>query len=86
MPALLITGGQDPTTSPEQRDAFHHASSRHTIAEFERAGHFVHADDPGGMRDWSLTSPEARATVSGIQGADCSNARAFHFTPLTLGE
>ncbi len=47
MPALLITGGQDPTTSSGQRDAFHHASPRHTIAEFERAGHFVHADDPG---------------------------------------
>jgi proline iminopeptidase len=47
IPALLITGGQDSTTSPEQRDAFHHASPRHTMAEFERAGHFVHADDPG---------------------------------------
>jgi proline iminopeptidase len=47
MPALLITGGQDPTTSPELRDAFQHASPRHTIAEFEQAGHFVHADDPG---------------------------------------
>jgi pimeloyl-ACP methyl ester carboxylesterase len=47
MPALLITGGQDPTTSPEQRDAFLRASPRHTKAEFERAGHFVHADNPG---------------------------------------
>jgi proline iminopeptidase len=47
MPALLITGGQDPTTSSELRDAFRHASPQHAIAEFERAGHFVHADDPG---------------------------------------
>jgi pimeloyl-ACP methyl ester carboxylesterase len=47
MPALLITGGQDPTTSPEPRDAFQHTSSRHTIEEFEQAGYFVHADDPG---------------------------------------
>jgi pimeloyl-ACP methyl ester carboxylesterase len=46
MPALLITGGQDPTTSFEQGDAFHHASPRHAMAEFERAGHFAHADDP----------------------------------------
>jgi pimeloyl-ACP methyl ester carboxylesterase len=39
MPALLITGGQDPTTSPEQRDAFRTASPRHATAEFEQAGH-----------------------------------------------
>lgn len=46
MPALLITGGQDPTTSSEQRDAFRHAAPRRATAEFEPAGHFVHADDP----------------------------------------
>ncbi len=46
LPALLITGGQDPTTSPEQRDAFRRASPRHATAEFSRAGHFVHADEP----------------------------------------
>jgi proline iminopeptidase len=45
-PALLITGGRDPTTSPEQRDAFRRGSPRHTMMEFERAGHFVHADEP----------------------------------------
>jgi proline iminopeptidase len=46
MPALLITGGQDPTTSPEQRDAFRRGSPRHAMVEFQRAGHFVHANEP----------------------------------------
>jgi proline iminopeptidase len=46
MPALLITGGLDPTTSPEQRDAFRRSSPRHTALDFAAAGHFVHADQP----------------------------------------
>lgn len=46
MPALLIVGGHDPTTSPDQRDAFCRGSSRRTMAVFERAGHFAHADEP----------------------------------------
>lgn len=45
MPALLITGSQDPTTSTEQRNSFRRASPRHAMAEFEQAGHFVHADE-----------------------------------------
>jgi proline iminopeptidase len=45
-PALLITGGQDPLTAPQQRAAFRSASPRHQILEFARAGHFVHAEDP----------------------------------------
>jgi proline iminopeptidase len=45
-PALLITGGRDPTTSPEQRDGFRRGSPRRTMTEFERAGHFAHADEP----------------------------------------
>jgi proline iminopeptidase len=45
-PALLITGGLDPLTSPAQRAAFLEASPRHKTLEFARAGHFVHADDP----------------------------------------
>jgi proline iminopeptidase len=45
-PALLITGGYDPLTSPEQRDAFRQASPRHRLLEIAGAGHFAHADDP----------------------------------------
>jgi proline iminopeptidase len=44
-PALLITGGYDPLTSPGQRDAFRRASPRHQLLEVPGAGHFVHADD-----------------------------------------
>jgi proline iminopeptidase len=44
MPAMLITGGLDPTTSPEQREAFRAAG--HTLVEFTSAGHFVQADEP----------------------------------------
>jgi pimeloyl-ACP methyl ester carboxylesterase len=45
-PALLITGGYDPLTSPEQQDAFRQASPRHRLLEIAGAGHFAHADDP----------------------------------------
>ena len=45
-PALLITGGYDPLTSPAQRDAFRQASARHRLLEVAGAGHFAHADDP----------------------------------------
>ena len=45
-PALLITGGRDPLTAPEQRAAFRDASPRNQHVEFAEAGHFVHAEDP----------------------------------------
>lgn len=45
-PALLITGGYDPLTSPGQRDAFRRASTDHRLLEVAGAGHFVHADEP----------------------------------------
>jgi len=37
-PALLITGGQDPLTAPEQRTAFRSASPQHQVLEFAQAG------------------------------------------------
>ena len=45
-PALLITGGRDPVTSPAQRAAFRAASARNQLVQFPQAGHFVHADEP----------------------------------------
>ena len=44
IPALLIVGGHDPLTSPEQREACR-AAPRSQVLEFPAAGHFVHADD-----------------------------------------
>ena len=45
VPLLLIVGGHDPLTSPEQREAFRSAP-RSQVLEVPAAGHFVHADDP----------------------------------------
>jgi proline iminopeptidase len=45
VPMLLIVGGHDPLTSPEQRAAFRSAP-RGRVLEVPAAGHFVHADDP----------------------------------------
>jgi proline iminopeptidase len=46
-PLLLIVGGHDPLTSPEQREAVRSAP-RGQVLEVAAAGHFVHADDPLG--------------------------------------
>lgn len=46
MPALLITGGQDPVTNDELRAAFRAASPANRVIEFPEAGHFAHADTP----------------------------------------
>jgi proline iminopeptidase len=45
-PALLITGGYDPLTSANQREAFERASPANKLLTVAHAGHFVHADDP----------------------------------------
>jgi pimeloyl-ACP methyl ester carboxylesterase len=45
LPVLLITGGHDPLTSAEQREALRLAP-RGRVLEVPGAGHFVHADDP----------------------------------------
>jgi proline iminopeptidase len=58
-PALLITGGYDPLTSPGQRDAFRRAAPGHRLLEVAGAGHFVHADEPvqyaGAVSEFVLT-------------------------------
>jgi proline iminopeptidase len=46
-PALLIAGAFDPVTSAGQRAAFRAASPAGQSMRFGRAGHFVHADEPG---------------------------------------
>jgi proline iminopeptidase len=59
MPALLITGDRDPTTSPEQREAFCRGPVQSATVQFDGAGHFVHADRP---------DPYARAVIAFIRG------------------
>jgi proline iminopeptidase len=46
VPALLITGSQDPVTNDELRAAFRAASPANRLAGFAQAGHFTHADNP----------------------------------------
>lgn len=60
-PALLITGGLDPTTSPEQRDAFSHGPAPHATRVFEHAGHFVHADQPDDYAQAVITFIQSQA-------------------------
>ncbi|MEV8377008.1 alpha/beta hydrolase [Kribbella sp. NPDC056861] len=43
-PALLIKGGHDPVTSPEEIARFRSDVERGTYRYFEDAGHFVHAE------------------------------------------
>jgi proline iminopeptidase len=65
-PALLITGGYDPLTSPEQRDAFRQASPRHRLLEVAGAGHFAHADDP--LHYASAVADFVRASAGDLSG------------------
>lgn len=66
-PALLITGGYDPLTSPGQRDAFRRASPGHRLLEVAGAGHFVHADDP--LQYASAVSDFVRSAAGDLSGA-----------------
>jgi proline iminopeptidase len=66
-PALLITGGYDPLTSPGQRDAFRRASPGHRLLEVAGAGHFVHADDP--LQYASAVSDFVRSAEGDLSGA-----------------
>lgn len=45
-PALLIEGGHDPVTSPEEISLFQKHVQNGTFRRFESAGHFVHAEEP----------------------------------------
>jgi proline iminopeptidase len=65
-PALLITGGYDPLTSPGQRDAFRQASPRHRLLEVAGAGHFAHADDP--LKYASAVSDFVRSAAGELSG------------------
>jgi proline iminopeptidase len=67
VPALLITGGYDPLTSPGQRDAFRSASPRHRLVEVAGAGHFVHADDP--LQYASAVSDFVRSAAGDLSGS-----------------
>lgn len=66
-PALLITGGYDPLTSPGQRDAFRRASPRHRLLEVPGAGHFVHADEP--LQYASAVSDFVHAAAGNLSGS-----------------
>ena len=65
-PALLITGGYDPLTSPAQRDAFRRASPGHRLLEVAGAGHFVHADEP--LQYASAVSDFVRSAAGDLSG------------------
>jgi proline iminopeptidase len=73
-PALLITGGYDPLTSPEQREAFRQASPRHRLLEVTGAGHFAHADDP--LKYASAVSDFVRSATGDLSGTPTGPVRA----------
>jgi proline iminopeptidase len=65
IPLLLIVGGHDPLTSPEQREAFRSAP-RGQVLEVAGAGHFVHADDP--LQYATAVSDFVRSCAEGLSG------------------
>ena len=65
VPLLLIVGGHDPLTSPEQREAFRSAPDGQML-EVPAAGHFVHADDP--LQYASAVSAFVRVAAGDLSG------------------
>jgi proline iminopeptidase len=65
VPLLLIVGGHDPLTSPEQREAFRSAPHGQVL-EVAAAGHFVHADDP--LQYASAVSAFVRVAAGDLSG------------------
>ena len=65
VPLLLIVGGHDPLTSPEQREAFRSAPDGQML-EVPAAGHFVHADDP--LQYASAVSDFVRVAAGNLSG------------------
>ena len=65
VPLLLIVGGHDPLTSPQQREAFL-AAPRSQVLEVPAAGHFVHADDP--LQYASTVSAFVRSAAGDLSG------------------
>ena len=73
VPLLLIVGGHDPLTSPEQREAFRSAP-RGQVLEVPAAGHFVHADDP--LHYASAVSAFVRVAAGDLSGTGTGQAPA----------
>jgi proline iminopeptidase len=65
VPLLLIVGGHDPLTSPEQHAAFRSAPHSRVL-EVPAAGHFVHADDP--LQYASAVSDFVRSAAGDLSG------------------
>jgi proline iminopeptidase len=73
VPLLLIVGGHDPLTSPEQREAFR-AAPGSKVLEVPAAGHFVHADDP--LQYASAVSGFVRVAAGNLSGTGTGPAPA----------
>jgi proline iminopeptidase len=73
LPLLLIVGGHDPLTSPEQRAAFRSAPHSRVL-EVPAAGHFVHADDP--LQYASAASGFVRSAAGDLSGTGTGQAPA----------
>ena len=74
VPLLLIVGGHDPLTTPEQREAFRSAP-RGQVLEVLEAGHFVHADDP--LHYASAVSDFVRVAAGTLSGTGTGPGRAI---------